>query len=259
MEINAKHATVPPTLLSALDGEVKWDSDDPKERLAAIASRGVDLLNSRGNGPLEAKVISPGITGGTNQPLNLRSIQERKQLDNTSIPVPFECYHAAHVPDCARLERTLHFVFGEKRVRKSREFFTIEPDLAKAIIDLVAESPLNVTDAEQAIGVEERREIETLRERREVRTFTSMNVPIGATLTFAKDPNVTCVVAKPRKVLFRGEEMSPSAAALMVIHEMGYDWPKISGMDYWQFEGVRLSNLGNREPEQDLGNLGGAE
>ena len=89
MEIDAKHATVPPTLLSALDGEVKWDSDDPKERLAAIASRGVDLLNSRGNGPLEAKVISPGITGGTNQPLNLRSIQERKQLDNTSIPVPF--------------------------------------------------------------------------------------------------------------------------------------------------------------------------
>jgi DNA sulfur modification protein DndB len=77
VEINAKQATVPPTLLSALDGEVKWDSDDAKERLAAIASRAVDLMNSRGNGPLEGKVISPGITGGTNQPLNLRSIQER--------------------------------------------------------------------------------------------------------------------------------------------------------------------------------------
>ena len=76
VEINAKQATVPPTLLSALDGEVKWDSDVPKERLAAIASRAVDLMNSRGSGPLEAKVVSPGITGG-NQPLNLRSIQER--------------------------------------------------------------------------------------------------------------------------------------------------------------------------------------
>jgi hypothetical protein len=143
-------------------------------------------------------------------------------------------------------------VFGEKRVRNSREFFTIDPDLAKAIIDLVAESPVNISDAEQAIGVEERREIETLRERREVRTFTSMNVPIDATLTFAKDPNITCTVIKPRKVLFRDEEMSPSAAALMVIHEMGYDWPKISGMDYWRYDGVRLSELGNRERELSL-------
>lgn len=173
-----------------------------------------------------------------------------RQLDNTSIPVPFECYYAAHVPDCAKLERTLHFVFGEKRARKSREFFTIDPDLAKAIIDLVAESPLKVSDAEQAIEPAERREIETLRDRREVRTFTSLNVPMGAILTFAKDTNITCTVVKPRKVSFRDQEMSPSAAALTVIHEMGYDWPKVSGMDYWLYEGVRLSELGNRDSEK---------
>ena len=80
VEINAKQATVSPTLLSALDGEVKWDSDDPKERLAAIASRAVDLLNTQGGGPLEGKVVSPGITAGTSQPLNLRSLQERVRL-----------------------------------------------------------------------------------------------------------------------------------------------------------------------------------
>jgi len=172
-----------------------------------------------------------------------------KQLDNTSIPVPFECYYAARVPDCAKLERTLHFVFGEKRARKSREFFTIDPDLAKAIIELVAETPVTVSDAEQAIDAGERREIETLQERREVRTFTSMSVPMGATLVFVKDPNITCTVIKPRKVLFRGQELSPSAAALTVIHEMGYDWPKVSGMDYWRYEGIRLSDLGNRDAE----------
>jgi DNA sulfur modification protein DndB len=77
VEINAKQATVPPTLLSALDAEVKWDSEVPKERLAAIASRAVDLMNTKGSGPLEAKVVSPGITAGTSQPLHLRSIQER--------------------------------------------------------------------------------------------------------------------------------------------------------------------------------------
>ena len=46
-----------------------------------------------------------------------------KQLDTTAVPLRFECHFAARVPDCAKLERTLHFVFGEKRARLSREFF----------------------------------------------------------------------------------------------------------------------------------------
>ncbi|MEO5773873.1 MAG: DGQHR domain-containing protein [Sphingomicrobium sp.] len=82
VDINAKQATVPATLLSALDGEVKWDSEDIKERLAAIASRTIDLLNTGGGGALEGKVVSPGITAGTSQPLNLRSLQERITLSN---------------------------------------------------------------------------------------------------------------------------------------------------------------------------------
>lgn len=77
VEINSKQATVPPTLLSALEGEVKWDSPEPKERLSAISSRAIDLLNTKGGSPLEGKVVSPGITAGTSQPLNLRSIQDR--------------------------------------------------------------------------------------------------------------------------------------------------------------------------------------
>lgn len=174
-----------------------------------------------------------------------------RQLDNTSVPVPFECYFAARVPDCKKLERTLHFVFGEKRARRSREFFSIEPDLAKAIIELVADTRINVTDAEQAIDPVERREIETMRKRREVRTFASLKVPMGAVLTFVKDPNITCTVVRPRKVSFRGEEMSPSAAALSVIHEMGYDWPSVSGMDYWQYDGIRLCEIGEPTADED--------
>ena len=95
-----------------------------------------------------------------------------RQLDNTSLPMPFECYFAAHVPDCRKVERTLHFVFGERRARRNREFFTIEPDLAKAIIELVAIDQVKLSDAEQAIDKTERREIEQERKRREVRTFT---------------------------------------------------------------------------------------
>lgn len=167
-----------------------------------------------------------------------------RQLDTTATPLPFEVYYAAKVPDCAKLERTLHFVFGEKRTRRNREFFTIDPDLAKAIIELVADSTVDVTDGEQSIDTVDRREIEQLRRRREIRTFTSLNVPIGATLTFTKDAAITCTVAEPRRVLFRDKEVSPTAAAREVLHEMGYDWTTLNGMAYWEYEGVKLSQMG---------------
>jgi len=172
-----------------------------------------------------------------------------RQLDNTSIPVPFELYFAARVPDCKKLERTLHFVFGEKRARRSREFFTVNPDLAKAIIELVSLDEIQLSDDQQSIQTAERIEIEELRQRREVRTFTSMNVPIGSMLTFLKDETITCEVAEPRRVLFRGELMSPSASALKIVQEMGYNWKAVSGMDYWKYNGVRLSDIGNKDDE----------
>ena len=175
-----------------------------------------------------------------------------RQLDNTSLPIPFEVYFAATVPDCRRLERTLHFVFGEGRVRRNREFFKINPDLAKAIIELVSITPIALSDADQDIDEGERQEINRARSRREVRTFTTLNIPLGSVLTFTKDSDITCIVSGPRKVQFEGEEMSPSAAALKVVQNMGYDWQAVSGMDYWAFHGVRLSSL-NEPTEREFG------
>lgn len=177
-----------------------------------------------------------------------------KQLDNTSVPVPFELFFAARVSDCRKVERTLHFVFGEKRARTNREFFTIDPNLAKAIIELVALDELTLSDAEQDIDRAERQEIEKLK-RKKVRTFDSLNIPIGSILTFVKDEEITCTVAGPRKVLFRGQETSASAAALTVIHEMGYTWPAVSGMEYWAYQGIRLTEVGTSDDEDDDGAL----
>jgi hypothetical protein len=78
-----------------------------------------------------------------------------------------------------------------------------------------------------------------------------MNIPIGSTLTFSKDQNITSTVVKARKVLFRGEEVSPSAAALAVVHEMGYDWAAVSGMDYWEFQGIKLSQIGGGDSAEE--------
>lgn len=163
-----------------------------------------------------------------------------KQLDNTSLPLPFECYYSASVPDCRRLERTLHFVFGEKRARLNREFFTASPDLVKAIIELVAIREVTLSDAEQDISPKERREIDAEQQRR---TLGKLGIEPGSVLTFLKDPEVTCEVHDSKKVLFRGEVVSLSRAALIAIHDMGFEWPTANGFEYWTYGGAKLSEM----------------
>lgn len=174
--------------------------------------------------------------------------QRVKSLDNTSLPLPFECFFAARVPDCARLERTLHFVFGEKRARGNREFFIIEPDLAKAIIELVAIEETSPSDLEQAISSDQRAAINETRSRNERRTFAKLGLAPGSVLTFSKDPEITCAVATDRAVTFEGAQMSLSAAALTVVRRMGYNWSNISGFEYWEHDGVKLRDLTTPSP-----------
>jgi hypothetical protein len=170
--------------------------------------------------------------------------QRLKQLDTTSMPLPFECYYAARVPDCRRIERTLHFVFGEKRTRVNREFFSADPDLVRAVIELVAIKDEEPTDREQLITPEQRAEIEEVKRTKAERlTLDRLGIPIGAELTFTKDPVVTCEVAGARTVRFRGEEQTLSQAALKAIREMGYNWTSARGAEYWAWNGVKLSAL----------------
>ena len=73
--INEKQTKVPRRLLDELDGELKWDSSDPKEKLAAIASRAVDLLNTKGGSPFENRISMPGVSGGNEDFLTLPSFK----------------------------------------------------------------------------------------------------------------------------------------------------------------------------------------
>lgn len=175
-----------------------------------------------------------------------------KALDNTSLPLPFECYYSARVPDCRRLERTLHFVFGEKRSRGNREFFTVDPNLVKAIIDLVATEEITPSDAEQAITPAQRDAIRETKERAERRTFERLGLPPGTVLRFSKDEDITCTVTSARKVDFEGQEMTLSAAAMIVVRRMGYQWPTVNGFEYWCYEGERLCDMAFPSVQLDL-------
>ena len=63
------------------------------------------------------------------------SVEQRiKELDNTSIPLPFQCFFAGEVADCAYVEAHLHKAFADKRVRNNREFFRVDANQVRAYV-----------------------------------------------------------------------------------------------------------------------------
>jgi DNA sulfur modification protein DndB len=59
--INHEQKTVPRTLLDDLQGELKWGSDDPRERIVAMCSRLVNVLNAEAGGPFHLRVVQTGL------------------------------------------------------------------------------------------------------------------------------------------------------------------------------------------------------
>lgn len=169
------------------------------------------------------------------------SVEQRmKELDNTSMPLPFECFHAAEVPSGVTVERLLHAAFKDKRIRKRREFFKIDPEQVRSAL-LLAQTK-DVTPRDDVF--EEVEDVEALNKARNRRggfSFEDVDIPIGSKLTFSKDDNFICIVRANNKVEFEGDVSSLSKTALDVLHRLGYNWKAVAGPDYWQFEDETLT------------------
>jgi len=172
------------------------------------------------------------------------SVEQRiRELDCTSIPLPFQCFYAAEVDSSALVEGKLHRIFSDKRIRANREFFRADANQVREAIQLaelrdvtpkidVVVDASDVQALQKALATEERRS--RLR-------FSELGVPVGAVLTFVKDNAVTCTVVADGRVQYENHSLSPSAAALNAVKKMGYQWAAVSGSDYWEFEGETLA------------------
>ena len=163
------------------------------------------------------------------------------------IPLPFTCYYAARVEDCVKVERKLHEAFGDHRVRDRREFFRLSPHRAQAALELAALE--DVTPREEIIDdYPEDAAMGLIREtkRRVLPTFSQYQIPIGSLLQLTKNSEITAVVDGERTVLFNGESVALSAAALSALRSMGYDWKSAHGAAYWEFQGETIWDRGER-------------
>lgn len=173
------------------------------------------------------------------------SVDDRmKELFNTSVPVPFECEYACKVNDCVALEKALHIAFHPNRINPGREFFSIQPEQAIAILKLFdkgditkeikAEIDHDLTDIDKEAG----EKLKLIR--RPPLNFTEMNIPIGAKLIYVKDEgNVEVTVCSDRKVLHKGKETSLTAVTRELL---GLKYSVSPGI-YWLYNGKTIHDI----------------
>ena len=163
----------------------------------------------------------------------------RSLSTHSGVPVPFECFYACEVANSTKVEKALHDAFGDHRINPKREFFRLNPDRAVAILELVA-----LSDAAPTVEIaDDPVELEALhreQSRREQFRFSLADVPIGATLTFSRDENITAKVVDDKRIEFEGEITSTSAAAAKVLLRFGWTVTKVQGPLYWVYEGETL-------------------
>jgi hypothetical protein len=172
------------------------------------------------------------------------SVEQRfKELDNTSLPLPFQCFYAGEVANSSIVENKLHKIFADKRIRNNREFFRIDANQVKEAIQLaeIKEVTPKVDVVVDAEDVQALKKAVANEERRSRLRFTELDIPAGSILLFTKDKSITCTVVTDGKVNFEGAVMSPSSAALISVKRLGYNWAAVSGSDYWEYDGETLT------------------
>ena len=169
-----------------------------------------------------------------------------KELDNTSTPLPFECFYALEVEDAQSIEKLLHEAFDDKRVRQNREFFNCPPEQAKSALKIAEKmGGRDVTPKEVVVETEQDRQALDSAKKKKGRVdyFGVLGINDGEILTFSKDQTITCEVKENGQVLFRDELTSLSGSALIIVSEMRYNWQQVRGAGYWCYKGTTLLDL----------------
>ena len=166
--------------------------------------------------------------------------QRLKQLDNTSVPLPFECVYAVEVDDPQQVERLLHQTFHDHRTRSTREFFEVGPQRVIAAMQLTGGK--DVTPGAIVVEDEEsQRAVEKAKTRRSRFNFEMVGIAPGTELYFWNEPAITCSVHSRNQVIFEGEVTFVSAAAAAVLVRLGKPQVSVQGTVYWYYEGESLN------------------
>lgn len=179
--------------------------------------------------------------------------QRLKQLDSTSVPLPFEVVYAIEVDIPEEVEKLLHDAFADHRTRSTREFFMIDALRIRSAMRLAGGR--DVTPTEDIVeDAESQKALDQGRARRAAFNFQMVGLEPGAQLYFdTKYSNpaaelITATVASHNRIIFEGEETSLSTSALIIYERQGVA-PKsraVQGPTAWYYNGETLTERRHR-------------
>ena len=171
--------------------------------------------------------------------------QRMKELYTTGVPLPFECQFACKVKksDCAKIEKALHTAFGPQRINANREFFRIQVEQAKAILELFHHEDITTdvtVEIENDLTPEDKAAAVKAQIHRPALPFYELGMQKGDILVWKDDPSISVTIISDRKVEYEGEECSISALSAQL---KGYKVKHISPTPHWLFKERSLSEI----------------
>lgn len=168
-----------------------------------------------------------------------------KELYSTGVPVPFDCEYACEVKasDCAKIEKALHKAFKPNRINDNREFFSIKPEQATAILELFDRKDITIevtAEIENDLTPDDKVASEKIKSaRRPPLNFREMGIEQGARLFLVKDPTIDVIVANDKKVIHDGEETSLTAITKKLLGITR----ELHPTRYWMYGGKNLRDI----------------
>lgn len=192
--------------------------------------------------------VMPGIVkiGKTKRPEDM--IEKRiKELDNTAVPMPFEPFFSLKTVKYDKLEKVIHRELDkltDTRVRENREFFRIDPELAR---DLLLNISKLIDDAETCDYGNEAIDdkIDTkgrIKPRSKNTTFSMIGIPINTELIPINDKCPKVIVANDVN-LVRLEDGSEDTISNVAVRAMKQ---QINGFSCYRYKGEKLSDIRKR-------------
>lgn len=181
------------------------------------------------------KPIKIGRTGP-----NREDLENRIKTLSNGVPGTLSCIHASLVNNAPTVERNLHTIFRQLRVKESssREFFDVEQESAITALQAYrgkdvtkwAPVPSNRDNESSHSVVQDTGKLPTA-------TFALLKIRVGEKLKLVRDQRVVCEVADAgTTVRYRGKDWALSTLSTELLGTVH----TLQGIRYWTYEGQTL-------------------
>ena len=184
--------------------------------------------------------------GKSSRPVDVRS----KELDNTAVPLPFEIFATMKTVKYNEVEKLVHKTIDrltDLRIRQSREFFNVAPQLA---LDIFRDIATTIDDAEVTLYQENKPVLECEckeSQKREVKRprfkFSMCDIKIGEEITFIPT-GISVKVASDDSIEYEGRiyKLSPFVGTFMPEDQRNASGA-YQGAKYFLYDGKVLDEI----------------